>query len=104
MVDGGETDGGTDDGAADDGGDEIVICEPTGDFTGFGDACTSQSECSCPAGTCNTDMGEYCTELNCMRTDADGGMIQVCPPSWSCVSVAGLPGVPPGVDSICVRP
>ncbi|MFW6050923.1 MAG: hypothetical protein ACODAU_07095 [Myxococcota bacterium] len=82
---------------------DIVQCEPTGSYDAFGIDCEDQSDCACPAGTCAEGQGDYCTELNCMRTDEDGGTIQVCPPEWTCQSLEGLPGVPPGVDSICIR-
>ncbi|MFW6031413.1 MAG: hypothetical protein ACOC9T_02380, partial [Myxococcota bacterium] len=49
-----DSDGGTD-------GGDIVRCEPTGEYDAFGIDCEEQSECACPAGTCNTDFGNYCT-------------------------------------------
>lgn len=106
-VDAGATDGAVDGGGTDgatDGGGGIVRCDPTGDYTEFGKSCTQQSDCACPAGTCNTGLGYICTELNCNRTDADGGVVQVCPPTWTCTDISGLPGVPPGVSSVCLPP
>lgn len=89
------------DGGADGGG--IVTCTPTGNYTEFGMTCSQNSDCACPAGTCNTAYS-VCTEFNCNRTDADGGTVQVCPPTWTCQTIpAGTPGLPPGVDSICLQ-
>jgi hypothetical protein len=81
----------------------VQECEFTGDYTGFGDPCTDQDDCSCPANVCNDQSG-HCTQLNCMdEVPYDGGTVTICPPDWTCANIAGLPGVPEGVDSICLQ-
>lgn len=103
ATDAGATDGG---GVADggvDGGGGVLTCTPTGDYTEFGKTCSQDSDCACPARTCNTYFS-VCTEYNCNRTGPDGGTLQVCPPGWTCQAIpAGTPGVPPGADSICLQ-
>jgi hypothetical protein len=78
------------------------LCPPTGDYDGFGDPCVEQEDCACPSNVCNDQPGyEYCTQINCK---GDHHAHPVCPPDWTCLDLEGLPGVPPDVTSICVRP
>lgn len=66
-----------------------------GDYSDFGRACTSQSDCGGAAPTCAAPNFPVCTHINCL---ADS---QICPPDWKCMDVSAF-SPDPSVKSLCL--
>jgi hypothetical protein len=92
------SDGGAGDDDAGAAADSGSGCTPDpGNYDGFGDACSSDTQCSCSAPTCALAPGPlYCTRLECQDDPL------ACPSGWGCTDISAASG-DPAVTHICLK-
>lgn len=83
--------------AGTDASEDAGVCDPDDPYSGFGDPCEEQEDCTCAASDCNTNLGE-CSRTNCLDDPS------ICPPDWTCFDLRPFPEVPADVTSICWPP